>query len=97
MEFLKKLRGWLGILSKFFGWLLPPQIKLIVQAVLVGFDAFLVMYKTVRKEQASRMKKAIKDTATKIKDPRLTLEERLKLNAEMESHFKHFVDSTTTK
>ena len=97
MNLLKDIRKWLGTFSKLFSWAMPIKLKLIFQAIRVGLDAFILVYKNVRKMQANKMRREIKESAEKIKDPRLTLEERLQLNAEMESHFKHFVSGTNDK
>lgn len=94
MEFLRKLKGWLGVISTGIGWMLPPNIKAILQAVRIGLDFFIMAYKAAREAQANKLKREIAESAEKIQDPRITLEERLKLNAEMESHFKRFVSES---
>lgn len=91
MNAILKVKEWLGVIYKGLGWLLPMKFKLIFQAIQIGLDAFILAYKTARTAQANKLKRDISETAEKIQDPRLTLEERLKLNAEMESHFKRFV------
>ena len=95
MNALKEIRKWLGLLFKPLGIFLPPQVKLIYQAVLIGIDAFIMAYKTARQMQANKIKQGIKESAEAIKKSGLTPEERLKLNAEMEKHFRHFVDKPT--
>lgn len=97
MDLLRKVRGWLGVIAKGFGWILPPHLRAILQAVQIGLDAFILAYKTARKMQAEKMKREIDETVEKMKDPRLSFEERLKLNAKMESNFKHFVSDDTDK
>lgn len=83
--------------NKGLGWLLPANIRGILQAVLIAFDAFILAYRAARDIQANRLKKKIDDTAEKIQDPRLTLEERLALNAKMEGHYKDFVSDVDSK
>lgn len=97
MGFIKELRKWLGILAKPFGLILPANLRLYYQALLVGLDAFILAYKSAREIQANKMKKEMEETVEKFKDPSITPEERLRLNAEMEKHFRHFVASTTSK
>lgn len=94
---LEQLRKWLKAFKSIIFWVLPANFKLIFQAVLIGLDAFIMAYKSVREIQVSKLKSEIKETAEKFKDPALTVEERLKLNAEMEQHFKHFVDKSSSK
>lgn len=95
MKELKKFRYWAGVLFKPLGVFLPPTVKLVYQACLVGMDAFILAYKTARKMQANKIKQEITKSAQAIKKSGLTPEERLRLNAEMEKHFRHFVDKPT--
>jgi len=90
---LREIRKRLG----YIGRLVPPNAKLIFQAILIGIDAFILAYKTVREIQANKIKREIKESAEAIKKFGLTPEERLRLNAEMEAHFRHFVDKPTSK
>lgn len=94
---LEQVRKYLGLARSLLSWLLPVNIRLILQAVLIGIDAFMMAYKSARSIHVNKVKAEIKETAEKIKDPALTKEERLKLNAEMEQHFKHFVDKSTAR
>lgn len=96
MTLIKKFKEWFDLIAK-ISWALPANLQAIFQAIYFGLKAFLLAYKTARKVQAEKIKREIKETATKIQDPSLTFEERLKLNEQMESHFKHFVSDTSDK
>jgi len=95
MKFLEDLRRWLRLLGNVFKRFLPLKARLVFQAVQVGLDAFILFYKTVRDIQAGIKKKEFQGTVDKLKIPGLSAKERLKLNAEMEKQFKHFVTKSS--
>jgi len=96
MKLLKTILKWFEVIAKFTRFM-PANIALTFQAVKFGLKAFLLAYKAFKKAQFDKIKREIKETSEKIQDPSLTFEERLKLNAQMESHFKHFVSGTDSK
>lgn len=96
MKLLKTITEWFKVIGKFTR-LMPANIKLTFQAIQFGLKAFVLAYKAYREAQFEKIKREITETSEKIQDPSLTFEERLKLNAQMESHFKHFVSGTDSK